>query len=58
MPLLTDELPSNQEMNMYSYTVTFGNGSKVRIKADSPRSAWKIAETIGIVSSIKHNRIN
>lgn len=38
---------------MFIYKVTFGNGSKMFIRANSPKDANKIASEIGIVSMIK-----
>jgi hypothetical protein len=41
---------------MYIYQISFGNGSKLQIRANSPKQANEIASKIGIVSHIKFIR--
>lgn len=42
--------------SMFKYVVTFGNGSKLTIRANSPKEASAIASKIGVVSHIKYLR--
>ena len=38
---------------MFIYKVTFGNGSVMQIRANSPKEASEMASKIGVVSHIK-----